>query len=1147
MAYLGKLVVLLAMGVLPASALAGDPPVMGGTGWRPLTQEEQAWRAAHTVQVEHVEPNDLARQRAQEEQTERGVTRFGSGAPADPLPAAVDNSATVWFPPIRNQGGLGSCVSFSHTYYAFTYLVAQSLNRDVRNNAVNNDKFSPKFPYNLSPGSDFILFEYGAPTWQEWPYDGVDDKSIPQTAAIWRSAQTYRLSRLNQIDSATEADLINLKQALANGHVLNTGTQILQYMFSTLANDPATAADDALAGQQVVIGQHTAGVDHEITIVGYNDDLWTDINGNGTVDNGEKGAFKIANSWGPSWSNSGFVWVAYDAVRNTKLITGGPTPREYVFHSSTWMTLRPTVVPKVMAEFTVNSAYRDRAYITLALGDTAATLPSSPRTLAVTAGWVSMWPSFSFDGSHNPVDATMSFDVSDLVTDLQPQRYFLKVQSQAAGTPWIVKDFRLTDSSGATLAGYTGTTPAGGLPQTVDNSTMYAWADYQLPGGDVQPPGATTDLLAYDATANSVAVSWTAPGDNGLGGATVAEYALGYSTSVITAGNFAATSRAPAPTLYAMPGALQELTVPNLVGGQNYWFAMRARDAAGNWSTLSNVAQATTIPTLLITTPTTLPSGAVGATYTTTLSALGGTPPWTWSLPNWPYLEDATGTEVLTTGGTALNLRALNSATPYTFTSGFSFPLPDGPQSSVMVSSRGFLSWPGFMLRVFDCNGSLISDGVGEDVFVTQDADAATFRWIAHPTGVSGADGSVNFQVTLYPDGRFRYSYGAIGGVTVAPIIGIKAGQAVVASVRNGQTTIASGSTSLFAPNDLCLPPGISFAAASAQLQGTPSVAGTWSFMLSLADAGSALTQQTVLRSFSLTVNCAVGFTGPDCDIPVVDCEPNPCQNAGTCALDAGDYLCTCAAGFAGKNCEINIDECAANPCQNGGTCVDGVASYRCECLSGFAGGDCETPVVNCEPNPCQNDGVCAVTNDGYACTCAAGFVGPHCDVNVDDCAENPCLNGGICVDGVATYACDCVPGFIGAECETPVVNCEPDPCQNGGSCAVAAPGFVCTCPAAFTGELCADDVDECAAGSDNCDANAVCANTAGGFSCQCTAGFTGDGVTCIAIADAGEPQGGKLATRLEGGCSCRSDTASQNIWLWALPLLVVFRRRRGR
>ncbi len=51
-----------------------------------------------------------------------------------------------------------------------------------------------------------------------------------------------------------------------------------------------------------------------MTIVGYNDNIWIDINSNGKVDDGEKGAFKIANSHGPDYANNGFVWMAYDAL-----------------------------------------------------------------------------------------------------------------------------------------------------------------------------------------------------------------------------------------------------------------------------------------------------------------------------------------------------------------------------------------------------------------------------------------------------------------------------------------------------------------------------------------------------------------------------------------------------------------------------------------------------------------------------------------------------------------------------------------------------------------------------------------------------------------------------------------------------------------
>lgn len=35
---------------------------------------------------------------------------------------------------------------------------------------------------------------------------------------------------------------------------------------------------------------------HRMTIVGYDDDIWVDINGDGKIQEAEKGAFKIVNS-----------------------------------------------------------------------------------------------------------------------------------------------------------------------------------------------------------------------------------------------------------------------------------------------------------------------------------------------------------------------------------------------------------------------------------------------------------------------------------------------------------------------------------------------------------------------------------------------------------------------------------------------------------------------------------------------------------------------------------------------------------------------------------------------------------------------------------------------------------------------------------
>jgi hypothetical protein len=91
----------------------------------------------------------------------------------------------------------------------------------------------------------------------------------------------------------------------------------------------------------------------------------------------------------------------------------------------------------------------------------------------------------------------------------------------------------------------------------------------------------------------SVTLSWTAPGDDGNVG-TAAQYDVRYSNAPIDASNFTSAYAATSvPTPHAA-GASESMTVSGLSPATQYWFAIRTRDDAGNWSAISNVAQWTT-------------------------------------------------------------------------------------------------------------------------------------------------------------------------------------------------------------------------------------------------------------------------------------------------------------------------------------------------------------------------------------------------------------------------------------------------------------------------------------------------------------------------------------------------------------------------
>ncbi len=95
---------------------------------------------------------------------------------------------------------------------------------------------------------------------------------------------------------------------------------------------------------------------------------------------------------------------------------------------------------------------------------------------------------------------------------------------------------------------------------------------------------------AQGAPADTVTLSWTAPGDDGLVG-TAAAYELRVSGSSINDANWGAATVVGGMPTPLPAGTRQGTVVRGLTPGTTYYFAMKTVDEAGNWSGLSNVVR----------------------------------------------------------------------------------------------------------------------------------------------------------------------------------------------------------------------------------------------------------------------------------------------------------------------------------------------------------------------------------------------------------------------------------------------------------------------------------------------------------------------------------------------------------------------------
>ncbi|WP_164013863.1 Calx-beta domain-containing protein [Pyxidicoccus trucidator] len=544
---------------------------------KPLTPREVEQLRSQGQEVRQVLPNRIALERINGLRRAKGLRELAPSAAAAVgeevlapglrapsgvasfavLPSHVDNSVLDFFPPIRSQGSIGSCTAWATTYYQLSHTVALQYGWDAKHSADNARLFSPKWTYNFInygvDGGSYISAAYdllsrqGATTWANIPYDS-NYTSWPVDPAVWRGALPFRTNPVQYINQvSTPAGLERVKELLANGYVLVYGTYVNSWQGMTIKNDPATPDDDAFVGKSVTYWQNGYNGSHAMTIVGYDDTIWADINKNNVVDPGEKGALRIANSWGTGWNEGGFTWVAYDALRAVSAVTGGPSTSrvplfqgDLVYH----VTVRPNYTPKLVAEVKVSHLRRNQLGVSLGISEVGYGMPVATFQDAVAwgdegAGFLAgegerdagqpggggstgdqdagqgggrdagqgggsdagvdptVWRSTSvwyaggpraFNGStQTAVDATLVFDFTDLLpATLAQKRFLVRMTDTTVGDPAVLRSFRIVDVANGDLA-----VASLDAPLTVDGATGYAHIDYTLVN---RPPVITSAL-----------------------------------------------------------------------------------------------------------------------------------------------------------------------------------------------------------------------------------------------------------------------------------------------------------------------------------------------------------------------------------------------------------------------------------------------------------------------------------------------------------------------------------------------------------------------------------------------------------------------------------------------------------------------------
>ena len=379
------------------------PPLGHGTGLI-MSEDEIAEFHSRIPKIVNVMPNDIAISRVEQDTTKKvennragdvrtaklgkeivgrydGQTNIpgqSGGVEQFPLASSVDVSQSCTFPNIANQGNFESCVSWSLVYYQLTNNTCVIRNQEAKTELgddVTQNIMSPRWIYAMTNFGRNIptfyaeacaaLMSYGCPETDIYSRDitmsnlkqWCVDSDIWETAFYNKPEQImYDVFTINELyggNISNSNTLTRIKQILSDGYVLTYSTNVGAYNYTQETSNGEWACR--------YVGTDTE-VWHAMTIVGYDDNYWIDVNDNGVHDTGETGALKIANSWGTTAShyNNGYLWLAYDAIGEVSGVSGMPTNRDSAIRAYYFIQPSKVYEPLMVADVTISAKRRNQ-------------------------------------------------------------------------------------------------------------------------------------------------------------------------------------------------------------------------------------------------------------------------------------------------------------------------------------------------------------------------------------------------------------------------------------------------------------------------------------------------------------------------------------------------------------------------------------------------------------------------------------------------------------------------------------------------------------------------------------------------------------------------------------------------------------------